>query len=517
MFEYLDSPTDLKNVTSASLIFEEYLHPRKPSFLFADVLEVLVEFKYMSDARDILSCRLVNTFSKKSTDYALSLITPEHFKRFPERDFVATLKAAQRNDCEQDFEKRGCCLTVRLFNHKPDKLQQVIDSLRKLDMRVRYVLKDASPFPSRHLFLQERPHTRSPPTLDSVFQRQKLVRNFLDIAGSYFWHCDMFTHSHGLLTLTTWYLGIVEYIRRLPNLKSLMLHYPLASHGYANMDVNQLGEVIRLHPFPTLKHLQMLIINDVPDCVIKAVLLSNYKCPAIQLLSGTPSLMVKCKTLESFSLLVTSPNEVFTCFRSKRWPILRHLQIDFTLQGSSLSWQNLFNFLERYQDTLTHLQVEMPWSGIAPSGASALLRLPRVVELRLTLHTFAGIDFILGLSSLKKLHVHLICARHMIRVTYGRPLHFVEKILFNKHFDRMLESNIWQLMPTLEQVNVTVLRVGVGVPPEEDGQFVTYRYLRRQIKAKEEKEPLTSATEEKGGNETSDDAEVVPMLLGTPE
>ncbi|CAL8148766.1 unnamed protein product [Orchesella dallaii] len=242
-------------------------------------------------------------------------------------------------------------------------------------------------------------------------------------------------------------IEITEHFRNcllnIPNLRHITLDHSGTERG------DEMEEYLRLNPFPRLQKLEVVDIHDVDFDLAEAFL--NHCCvPAnikrvwiwVWRIPRTVYTFFNLEILQARSddLMI----EDLEGFRNlSRVPPLRVLRVH---ANSDLNALRVFTALEAFVDTITEFTVMSPLvNNAADAIAGIQINLPKLESICFADYQ-GSLDLLLQLTSLKDLEIRT--------ATMEREEWDGNVVQFYGFEERLKESNIWDLIPSLQTIAV---------------------------------------------------------------
>ncbi|CAL8130176.1 unnamed protein product [Orchesella dallaii] len=304
--------------------------------------------------------------------------------------------------------------------------------------------------------------------LGHEIHRQRLrshISTLLTNFGKFIWYFTLsFEYERNCSIVYCYYLA-QAYLSHLSNVKILFIQ---SRAEFENDEVNadavnqQFEEATRRKPIVTLEHLETLKIDGLPPRIVKEILVKNCHIKKLDL-GDQPSLFTghlrnclwstELREIKEFKGSTLWAKVLTNDAIPERicWPLEKlNLSIQFNqdIERGEVRLETLFKLVSKFGETLRHLELNL-WCLEGEEGSGLELQLPHLetIEIKADRFCFKSVDFLRSLSSLKKLDFS-VKAYSLVE----NASDFNGAIEFNGYFDKMYESNIWDVLCNLEEV-----------------------------------------------------------------
>lgn len=477
IFDKVKEPDDLSNsLLTSPQLWDDVLYPRKTDFLFSYILPILSARSSYLDKEDILNCRLVSPSWKTHVDNFL--------KNHPCLLSLDGINHEKKDDCIPVHSDSSYC-----WEKATVKVQSSADIHGILEKLLIY--PDSNPFLIQCLEFGDFDWD---PALTGEISPELLndLKILLTRVGTSILHFRFLSAVQR--TGPVFYKHIRELLQLLPNLKTLRFWFVA---GPGDINAPQCGQLIQANPLPDLPHLQIVKASHLPTVIMNALLL-KYSNQLVKLemqsLRGLSHLYsydkesINCSSkLNELSVRLWNLNDIWKLNSSGLLSGgLKSLNVFIDLSDDRDGLEKLFYVLSSCKAgaVLEILSMEILVDVYGPVkrlvDPQTRLRLPSLKKLNILckMRALNTIDFILEMESLEELFVSMANiqairpAKSKVKEGYSPQL-----LKFMGYEEYLYESNIWELLPKLNQIQVTD---EVLVEPKTGHYFLECHFSTRQ-------------------------------------
>ncbi len=331
-----------------------------------------------------------------------------------------------------------------------------------------------TPFISRRVIIGQLGITsemRGNPVVGALRIFYRDVNKVLEMFGRNIWFVDIMICDQ-FPTTAVYYKKLRQWLILMPNLKALNVTYVINSNHPSPSELKYLQREDDEHPLPVLKQLKYLNTYKLPAPIFNEILRQNSASVSMLQLNKdkwqneydiftASALPINLKQL-SVRLGCDERFSMFTELSKKCKLEKLYLDYNFIMQAQNLS--TVFGIATNWSDTLTNLMISLPYTGgmckftSQPDDLSGLLLFtPNVKRFKLILEGPTVIDFMLplrdnleifGVGFIDKVVTELGMMVDLNRSCSRQVIQFVG------YEGRLTESNIWQLFPKLNQIQI---------------------------------------------------------------
>ncbi|CAL8128965.1 unnamed protein product [Orchesella dallaii] len=484
-------PEDRTSCSKASITFNEILSLEKTTFLFPEVLPLLAaknippfNFLPKHSKCDIRNLRLVCRTWRTAIDNYI-----------------------QHHPCH--FQVEEASPTTPINHHHGLKIKSATtfshpEYLSSFHREVSSYTGE-NPFLSRHVILTDvnRGNVQNSNRLWSEFE------TLLSLWGSQIWYFEVVILSdHFFFQI---YTNIEECLALMPNLKVLVLKSmePMASR---ELEVDWLSDLVLVRPLTRLEHLEVFSARLLPTPVMNEALtkFSNVRCLQIDKDNGLrheyysyDAENLHLPNLKELSLPLITVNDLRT-LEKVTWPLetltlvvsCKEVQVDDG-QGDLYLGLDITDILscvfnkfgERLKNFTIKLNGHNRWKAPIIQCANISLNLnmtPLLLEklfVRMKCVQMKNIDFVLNFKELKQLSVILdsyqvdpsLRREKWLQLQKEGEVDAILKFFSYMEHMSMYESNLWELLPNLETLEIK-LKANLRL----SSKFTEHRFIREE-------------------------------------
>lgn len=450
----MKEPDDLSNsLLAAPQLWDDILYSRKTDFLFSTILPILSLRDSYLDKADILKCRLVNSSWKTHVDNFLT-----------NHPCLLSLDGI-------NHEKKDCCVPVHSDSSycwekasiQVQSSQDIQDILEKM-----LVYPDSNPFLVQCLEFGDFDWD---PAVSEEIAPELLndLKILLARVGTSIRHFRFLSAAQR--TGPIFYKHIQDILQFLPNLKTLRFWFVA---GPGDINAPRCDQLIQANPLPDLPHLQIVKASHLPTVIMNA-LLQKYsnQLEKLEILSlrGLSHLYsydkesINCSNkLNELSVRLWNLNDIWKLNGSGLLSSgLKSLNVFIDLSVDIDGLEKLFYILSTSKSgaILEKLSIEFLVDVIGPVkrlvDPQTRLRLPALKKFNISCkkRELNTMDFILDMESLEELFVSMtdLSMVNQFKTSGG---YSPELLKFVGYEEFLYESNIWQLLPKLNQIQIVM-------------------------------------------------------------
>ncbi|CAL8084113.1 unnamed protein product [Orchesella dallaii] len=289
-----------------------------------------------------------------------------------------------------------------------------------------------------------------------TYRQRVAVKGLLTVFGSEVWHCRLvFTEGDGPSDL---YKRVRSYLILMPNLKTLSIFYAGGHLPPNYVMAPSLQQLVEDEPLPHLNNLVKLCIGVGGPLEFSSLLtfttLQKLYCANSFNFLPLPVQKQSLNELEQLHAFIINPGDWYKLL-NVRSP-LKVLKLSIV---ASARLETVFRCVDNFGETLKHFSLHINIERDVERRISKLLELPELETLKISAgrNKFCNIDFLLPCTSLKNLEMELNVSvvSKRIREKMRRDTTSLDAIVkFLWYEDAMYESNIWELFPHLQNLEL---------------------------------------------------------------
>lgn len=459
------SPKDLWRLYHVSLFFRGILQPARVEFLFAKVLRILTkayvgkqtEMQNLDHPRATLTT-YVRKIDKELTSGLLKCrLVSKYWNEAVEKCYERPLMTGitplidhlnQRRTIVKPVLGNEIAFSFQSFPEKAHKFCKIMEDSHN------GIVWKKNPFLGRHVRFDVLVGEMSD---DKAFIND--VSKMLRLFGKHIWYITfVFLISPGNVAhVVEAYLTLVRWLQALPNLKYLCIQ--LNAHEARKI----LPKFIAKNPMPKLEFLKVLEVHLLTGPVLEELITKNYPTPYFRINSNqnfkNPMSNI-FSNLKGVGLRYTG---------EERGNLIHYIGGQCSLELLHLHEEyEDFDVIENFRllncnwsATLVDLTLDIT----RPKDPEKLVRdsklwqlnLPRLERLSVRIFGIYFLDFILPLKNLKTLELMTVSGTKYDEISdkYKETIILEQKIEYMGFEKRLNESNIWYLLPNLENIKVT--------------------------------------------------------------
>ncbi len=493
------SHNEIECCINSSLYFRNFLGSSRPTLLFPGVFKVLAP-KYKEEA-DSAFKEPKRRFKQKIhpsmppcvIDRLRLLQAPRKQKRITKLRLVCKIwkfgvdnyyqKLPHHFAMNHDFDvyrKYHLKSFSNLCTSPPDWSQEYFSSdehektkkfLNRFQQTNLSQCSPGTPFISRRVFIRDRTTcvSLSNQMVDPRNITYNVVHDILDRFGSNIWYVDIMICDH-FPTMVDYYRTVRQWLLLMPNLKVVNITY--VGENPSTSDINQLQSDINENHLPVLKNLKYLQTDKLPSPILNELLRQSSNSVSMlqvhknegQVEDNIISASTPAINLKQLSVRLDCDEE-FSMLRDlgKTWK-LEKLYLDYNLNIQVRDLNTVFGIPANWSNTLTNLMISLPDTGNmgkvkkqADDLSGLILFTPNVKRFKLILEKQTAIDFMLPMrDNLESFEVGFIgkVATEQVEMDELAKSCSKQVIQFVGYEGRLVQSNIWQLFPKLQNIQV---------------------------------------------------------------